>query len=251
MLLVGCGDTAGSDGHGETIVFAASSLSDAFREIERSFEAMHSGTNVVLNLAGTPTLRTQLEQGARADVFASASQEQMAFAVESRVIEGGPTPFATNRLVIIAAASNMTVQVPEDLAVSGVKLVLALPHVPVGAYARRSLRQMEDAPSFPEDFAALALSNVVSEETNVRQVVAKVALGEADTGMVYATDVTPDIAGDVRVIEIPDELNVSATYPIARVRNAPEPSGGMAFIGFVLSEEGQTVLAEFGFGRAR
>jgi molybdate transport system substrate-binding protein len=233
---------------GELIVFAASSLTDAFNEMAAAFQTQYPDINVVFNFAGTPTLRTQLEQGAEADVFASANEPQMELALQSEVVEGTPTAFATNRLVVVTPAGRESVQILSDLEKPGVKIVLALPDVPVGEYSRQSLQQMDASGEFPAGFASPVLSNVVSEETNVRQVLAKVALGEADAGIAYRTDVTPDVMDKVRTIDIPDEFNVLAVYLIAQVKDAPNAAGATAFIEFVLSAESQDILAQHGFG---
>lgn len=233
---------------GEVTVFAASSLTEAFQEIKSVFESKYPGTTVTYNFAGTPTLRTQLEQGARADVFASANEAQMEQAVSAGVIKGEPVDFATNRLVVITPAGNTQVQSLADLAAPGTLLVLALPAVPVGGYSRQALEQLSGMEGLPTDFAERVLSNLVSEETNVRQVVAKVSLGEADAGIVYETDVTSEVRDNMETIEIPDEANVIASYPIAQVEDAPNATTGEAFIEFVLSSEGQAIMSEFGFG---
>lgn len=233
---------------GELTVFAASSLSEVFNEMAAAFQTRHPGSSVVFNFAGTPTLRTQLEQGAQADVFAAANQEQMELALRSGVVAGEPATFATNRLIVVAPAGRESVRSLGDLEKPGVKIVLALPNVPIGDYSRRSLQKMDDSGEFPAGFASRVLSNVVSEESNVRQVLAKVALGEADAGIAYGTDVTPAIRGQVRTIEIPDGFNVLAVYPIALAKSASNSTGAAAFIEFILSAEGQGILARYGFG---
>lgn len=234
---------------GDVTVFAASSLTNAFTEIREAFEAEYPGVNVTFNFAGTPTLRTQLEQGARADVFASADRAQMERAVASGVIHGKLTEFVTNRLVVITPAGGR-VQSLADLAEPGVLLTLALPAVPAGAYAREALASLSGTNGLPADFADRVLANLVSEETNVRQVVAKVALGEADAGIVYQTDATFEGRDNMETIEIPAEANVAAAYIIAPVDGSTNPVTGAAFIDFVLSTEGQAILAEHGFGAA-
>ncbi len=267
-LLAGCGGSASGANSGlkgepsasaapasptghpatELRVFAAASLTEAFTEAGRAFEAAHPGVAVTFNFAGSQALRTQLAQGARADLLASADEETMAAAQRDGTIAGEPRVFARNRLVLIVPAANPSgIARLQDLARPGVKLVLAGPQVPVGAYARQSLAAMERDPAFGPGFAQRVLGNVVSEETNVKQVVAKVQLGEADAGIVYASDVTPAARDAVRAIEIPDRLNVVARYPIALVRGAADAATARAFVDFLLSPTGQAILAHHGF----
>jgi molybdate transport system substrate-binding protein len=241
-------EVATEDLAGELVVFAASSLIDAFNEMKTAFESEHPDVTIIYNFAGTPTLRTQLELGAQADVFASANEPQMEQAVQSGVIEGAPVVFASNQLVVIAPSDEESVRELSDLANDGVRLVLALEEVPVGAYARESIAKMAQSVQFGASFAEETLGNVVSEESNVRQVVAKVVLGEADAGIVYSTDVTGDDVGQVRVIPIPDEYNMLAMYPMAQVKNAENSIAAQAFIEFVRSPQGQAILARYGFG---
>ena len=235
-------------GFGEMTVFAAASLTDAFGEIASGFEARYAGTHVNLSFAGSSQLRAQILEGAPADVFASADQQNMDQVVAAGRISGNPQVFARNRLVVIVPAANPAgITTLEDLARPGVKLVLAQPDVPVGFYAREALAKMDGTEPFGAGFAERVLANVVSEETNVRQVVTKVQLGEADAGIVYVSDVTPGVQDQVATIAIPDAFNVIAAYPIAAVSGAPNPAGAAAFVSYVLSVEGQAVLARHGF----
>jgi len=134
----------------------------------------------------------------------------------------------------------------QDLARPGLKLVLAGESVPAGKYSREVLAKLSAAPGFPSDFARRALANLVSDEENVKAVVAKVQLGEADAGLAYRSDVTPAVASRVHVLEIPEERNVLAEYPIAIVRQAADTAGARAFVELVLSPEGQRVLGRHG-----
>ena len=233
---------------GKITVFAASSLTKAFNEEKRAFEAAHPGITVEFNFAGSPTLRTQLEQGADADVLAIADQTNMDAAQQSHLILAGGTTFARNKLVVIVPKSNpANITTPYELGKSGLKLVIAQQGVPAGDYARQVFANMEaDAQGGP-GIAAAVLSNVVSEEANVKAVVSKVQLGEADAGIVYATDVTPDLAADITLIAIPDNVNIIATYPIAVTANVAKPVIAQGFIEFVLSPAGQQILAANGF----
>jgi molybdate transport system substrate-binding protein len=233
---------------GELTIFSAASLSDAFKEIAAQLEQANPGTKLTFNFAGSPTLRTQLAQGARADVFASADEPNMDRAANDGTISGEAQIFARNLLVVVVPADNPAgINTPQDLAKSDLKLVLAHKDVPVGNYARQALEKMSQDPAFGKDFSARVLANLVSEETNVRQVASKVQPGEADAGIVYSTDVTPTIRPAVKVIPIPPEFNVMAAYPIAMVRGTRNASAACAFIAYVLSPAGQAILARHGF----
>lgn len=229
-------------------VFAASSLTDAFTEIGKNFEAANPGVTVTLNFAGSQALRTQIEEGAPADVFASANKTQMdAVITASRVTEGTQQVFLTNKLVIILPADNPAgLEKLEDLTKPGIKLVLAAEEVPVGNFARQALDLMNG--SFGTDFKDKVLANVVSNEDNVKQVVAKVQLGEADAGIVYTSDAVA--APDLKTIEIPVELNIVAKYPIAPLTKSANADLAAKFIEYVLSPDGQVVLQKWGFAPA-
>jgi molybdate transport system substrate-binding protein len=228
----------------ELVVFAASSLTNAFDEIALAFEAQHNGLDVLNNFASSSELATQLAEGAPADIFASANSTQMQAAADAGHITGEAVPFLTNRLAIIVPSDNPAgIQSPADLATPGIALVLAAPDVPIRDYSDQSIALMGDA-----DFQAAVYANLVSEEPNVRQVATKVSLGEAEAGIVYTSDVTPDIADHVHLIEIPDEQNILAVYPIGLVAGGPAGSLAQEYIDFILSAEGQAILAKWGFG---
>lgn len=235
------------DAEEETItVFAAASLTDAFGEIGEAFETANPGTSVEFNFGSSSALAVQIVEGAPADVFASANNAQMTVVVDSGEATE-PSQFATNRLAVIVPAGSTDVETFADLAEPGVRLVLAAPEVPVGGFAREALEKASALPEFSEDFAERALENLVSNETDVRAVLTKVQLGEADAGIVYTTDAA--IAGsEIEVIEIPGEANVEAQYPIAPLTNAPNSDGASAFVAFVLSSDGRAILGRHGFG---
>jgi molybdate transport system substrate-binding protein len=231
---------------GEVTVFAAASLTDAFKEIADAFQADNSGTSVTFNFGGSNTLRAQLDQGAAADVFASADQAQMDLARQDGDLSGDPQVFAHNLLTIITPAGNpRQVQGVCDLARPGLKLVTSQPNVPVGQYTLAMLRKAGAGPCGAA-FQDQVQANVVSRESDVRQLVAKVQLGEADAGVSYTTDVTPQVREQVQEVAIPDDLNTLATYPIA-LANGPNPEGGRAFVDYVLSPPAQDILARWGF----
>jgi molybdate transport system substrate-binding protein len=229
-------------------VFAAASLTEAFTGLDTAFRRRNPEIRVRFNFAGSQQLAVQLEQGARADVFASADEQWMAFAREHTLLAGEPVIFARNRLVVIVPITNSgRIERLQDLAKPGIKLVLAVAAAPIGRYSREVLQNLARAPGFEADFQSRVLENVVSNEETVKGVVAKVQLGEADAGVVYRTDVNPEVARRVRIIDLPPELNVLASYPIAAVRGAADPAAGRAFVTFVLSPEGQAILRDHGF----
>lgn len=232
----------------ELNVFAAASLTDAFNELGGVFESQQPGVRVVFNYGPSSGLRTQIEQGAPADVFASADEAQMRLAQQNGVIAGEPRVFARNELVLITPHDNPGgIATLADLARPGLRLVTTGPQVPIGAYTRQLLQTLSADPAYGADFAERVLANVRSEENDVRAVVAKVALGEADGGIVYSSDVTPRVASEVRQIAIPPEVNIIATYPIAVVRGARQPELAERWIALVLSDTGQQALARWGF----
>jgi molybdate transport system substrate-binding protein len=233
---------------GKITVFAASSLTDSFKRIATDFQAANPGASVEFNFAGSPALVTQLGQGAAADALATADTKNMQNALDQKLVEDAGTPFAKNRLVIIVPKDNPAkVASARDLAKPDVKLVLAGRDVPVGNYGRQSLDKYAADPAYGADFNTKVLANLVSEEPNVKAVVTKVQLGEADAGIVYVTDVTKDVQGDISALPIEDQYNVIATYPIAVTKDAGEPDVAQAFIDYILSDTGQATLKDYGF----
>ena len=251
LVLVGCASLGGPETKGQLTVFAAASLTNAFDEIDQAFEAENPSVKVFTNYGGSSQLATQLVEGASADVFASADQAQMEVAEQAGRIDGSPLIFATNHLVVILPADNPgRIEGLGDLTKPGLKIVMAVPGVPVREYTDRALAALSTDPAYGKGFNQGVLANLASEEQNVRQVAAKVALGEADAGFVYTSDVTPDISGKVQEISIPEFANPTAQYPIAGVADATNPGMAHKFIEFVLSSKGQAILAKWGFGHA-
>ncbi len=229
-------------------VYAAASLTDAFGELGRTFEAGHLGVTVRFNFAGSQQLVTQLEQGATADVLATADQRWMSTASEKGLVEGHATIFAGNRLVVIVPRANPArIGRLEDLARRGTKVVMAAEAVPAGRYSRAALTNLAGASGFPPEYDRRVLANVVSQEENVKGVVTKVQLGEADAGLVYRSDVTASVARFVRVFDIADSYNVVASYPIAVLKGARHPEEARQFVDLIASAEGQRVLRKQGF----
>lgn len=227
-------------------VFAAASLTGSFGDIAKAFEAANPGVTVTFNFAGTQALATQLTQGAKADVFASANHTYMDNMVTANQVAAGYKDFVTNVLEVILPANNpANVQTLQDLAKPGLKLVLEDKSVPAGAYTLQILANMSKDPTYGSDFSTKVLANVVSNETDVKQVVAKVQLGEADAGIVYITDAIA--APTLKTIVIPTNYNVVAKYPIAVLTNAPSPDLAAAFVAYVLSPDGQATMKKWGF----
>ncbi len=244
LLLAGCGAGQSAAEPQDLTIFAASSLTDAFNELAKAFEVENPDVQVILNFASSSQLAVQIAEGAPADVFASANENQMQVAITAgQVAAADSIPFATNRLTILVPADNPAqISALADLSQPGIQLVLAAPGVPARQYTDQIVARLDAA------FAKSFYANLVSEEKNVRLVTAKVALGEADAAIVYNSDVTPDIAGRVQQITIPDDQNVTAVYPIAPLTQAMQPALADRFIQFVGSSAGQKILVKWGFG---
>jgi len=229
-------------------VFAAASLKDAFTQLADTLARQTPGLKVRFNFAGSPNLALQIQQGAAADVFASADDRWMADVRDSGLVADTPRVFVQNRLVVIIPASNPArIDRLQDLARRGVKLVVAAAPVPAGRFAREMLSKLAHTDGFSSDFEQRALENVVSNEDNVKAVVAKVQLGEADAGVVYVSDVTPDVARHVRRLTIPESANVVARYPVAVLKRAASAAAARDFIELLLAPVGQRVLQLNGF----
>ncbi len=228
-------------------VFAAASLSDAFNEIGRAFEATRPGVRVTFSFAGSQQLAQQINQGAPADVFASASDAQMDAAVKGgRISPAAPKTFARNRLVVVTA-NRAGITTLKELSRPGAKLVMADRAVPAGAYSLDFLRRASALPEYGAAFSPTVLANVVSYEQDVRAVLGKVAMGEADAGIVYATDLYGGNGARTGTIAIPDALNTVAAYPICAINDTKQAALAGAFVDFVLGPDGRAVLAKFGF----
>ncbi|MET0799743.1 MAG: molybdate ABC transporter substrate-binding protein [Actinomycetota bacterium] len=224
----------------ELAVFAASSLTDAFTdEIGPAFESEHGGTTVVFNFAASDALARQIQSEGTADVFASASGTWMDAVAEDPGVSDR-TDFVQNRLVIITPPDNPAdIASIEDLGSDGVQLVLAAEGVPVGDYSREAVANA--------GVAKEAEANVVSNEEDNASVVAKIAAGEGDAGIVYESDISAAAGNDVAAVEIPDEVNVIATYPIAVVQGAPSADLASEFVAYVTGPDGQATLERYGF----
>jgi molybdate transport system substrate-binding protein len=231
-LLTAAACDGGSHEVGTVVVSAASSLTDAFSEIEAAFEQTHPGVDVVLNLGGSSTLREQILAGAPADVFASANTSNMDHVIEAVADAGDPVIFASNLLQIAVPAGNPGgVTGLGDLAEEDLLIGLCAEPVPCGAFAREVLDTAGVVPA------------IDTNEPEVRALLTKIEAGELDAGITYVTDVATT-GGSVEGIDIPEGQNVIAQYPIAAVSRNPD---AVSFVDFVLSDGGQRILREYGF----
>jgi molybdate transport system substrate-binding protein len=241
LALAGCGDGSGpGDGSSDATtltVYAAASLTSTFEKIGTDFEAGHDGVSVKFSFGGSSDLVTQIQEGAPADVFASADSATMDRLTVSGLDDGDPQNFATNTLEIAVPPGNPAgIKALDDLAKPGVDVVVCAPEVPCGAAAQSVAEK-----------AGVRL-DPVSEEQSVTDVLGKVASGEADAGLVYVTDVLA--AGDrVEGVTFPESSSVVNTYPIVAVEGSKQADLGQEFIGAVTSGTGQQILQDAGFGQ--
>jgi molybdate transport system substrate-binding protein len=241
------GSGGGGDEQGGTLtILAASSLIDAFGELGKTFEKQNEGVTVKQSFESSSTLLTQIQQGASADVFASAATEEMDTAVEDGLVAGEPQVFVKNREIIMVPKDNPAdITRFEDVANPGVKLALAQKDVPAADYALQILDKANA--QYGSDFEKDVLSNVVSREADVRASVNRVVVGDADATFGYASDYTVDIRDRVRVVPIPPDLNIIATYPIAALDGAEHLGLAKKWVELVTSKEGQRVLTKWNF----
>lgn len=224
-------------------IFAAASLSGAFEEIAGLYRTEHPSDRVELSFAGSQVLRTQIEQGARTDVFASADPLHMT-ALRQRGLIGVDSVFARNRLVVITPASDSTIRKLADLERSDTRLVIADARAPLGRYTQEMIDKLDRG--LRDGFRKRVFANLVSLESSARGVLAKVALGEADAGVVYRSD-AEGARGSVRRIEIPEVWNVVSDYPIAVLTESRSRAAARAFVALVLEARGRAILERHGF----
>lgn len=241
LTLVGCDDTAGDPAvtigglEGELLVSATASLTDAFAEVEAAFETANPDMDVILNLGSSSSLREQILEGAPADVFASANRLNMDQLAEGGEVAGDSALFARNLLQIAVPAGNAAgITGLEDFANEELLIGLCAEEVPCGDFGRTALDNAGVTPS------------IDTNEPDVRALLTKVEAGELDAGITYVTDVL-STDGAVGGVDIPDDVNVVADYPISALVNAPNPDAASAFVAFVLSDEGRAILTSYGF----
>ncbi|HEX6557573.1 MAG TPA: molybdate ABC transporter substrate-binding protein [Ktedonobacteraceae bacterium] len=255
LFLAACGgSTSSATGTATTApavttlnVFAAASLKESFNLIAAKYTRAHPNITIKLNFAGSQILEQQIASGAPADVFASADQVNMQKAVDAGLV-GNSQVFVKNRLtVIIPAANPGNINSLKDLSRKGVKIDIGAPAVPAGKYSLQVLAKMAQSANYGPAYENAVKANFVSQETDVKAVVNKVQLGEVDAGFVYVTDVTAAVSNKIKMIDIPDNFNVIAQYPIAVTKSPAHSNEARAFVQYILSPEGQDVLQKYHF----
>ncbi len=259
LFLTACGGSTTSTSSGKAIrptvsnaprtlqVFAAASLTESFKEIGSKYQTAHPGVTLKYNFAGSQALEQQLSQGAPADIFASADTTNMDKATKANLVQT-PQIFAKNKLTVIIPVNNPgKINTLKDLANKGVKIDFAAATVPAGKYGSQVLDKMAASSQYGPAYKQAVLNNIVSQEDNVKAVVQKVQLGEADAGFVYQSDVTMAVSSKVKPLEIPNDLNVTASYPIAVTKSSKQVADDKTFIQYVLSADGQAVLDKYHF----
>ena len=258
MFLAACGQsstTSSSSNSGATStpaaatlkVFAAASLKPSFTAIQKQYQQAHPNVKIVYNFAGSQALVQQITQGAPADVFASADQKNMKKATDAGLTTN-PQTFADNTLAVIIPTNNPAhITALKDLANKGVKIDVAASTVPVGSYTLQVLAKLGKSADYGSTYESTVKANFVSQEDNDTAIVQKVELGEADAGIVYATDVSAVVASKVSFISIPTTFNIIAQYPITVLKNSTDTKDARAFVQYVLSTDGQAILAKYHF----
>jgi molybdate transport system substrate-binding protein len=227
-------------------VFGAASLKDALQAVKSAYESAVPGIFVTVATDASSTLRTQIEEGALADVFLSADQANPMALVDGGLADGEAVDFAGNRLTIIVPLDNpAAIATPADLGRPGVKVIAASDEVPIAKYAGLAVENLSRLANDPGDFVAAYAANVVSKEENVKAIVSKIELGEGDAAIVYATDATA--SAKVATIEIPPAANVVAAYAGVVVKASSHPGQAHAFLDWLAGPQGTAILARFGF----
>jgi molybdate transport system substrate-binding protein len=227
-------------------IFGAASLKGALDQLKAGYESGHPGTTLTISTDSSATLRTQIEQGAPADIFLSADVTNPKKLVDGGLADGAAADFAGNLLTIVVPTDNPAkIASPADLARSGVKIIAAGDDVPITKYAVQAVGLLAKLPGYPAGFAAGYAANVVSREDNVKAVIAKIELGEGDAGIVYVTDARASTK--VKSIDIPPEGNVPATYAGVVVKASKNLVAAHAFLDWMSGSAAQLILTQLGF----
>lgn len=242
-LLTACDSEKAEKMSPKTIrVFAASSMTNAMADIEEAFEADHPDLDIQVNLAGSKTLRSQIENGAEADLFISANTKHYQALDKQGLMYEGRALLENKLILVVYQGADVEVKSLDDLA-KPCQIVIAQEGVPVGNYAREVIKKYGNDKG--PDYEKMVFSNVVSQESNVRQVLMKVAMGEGDAALVYKTDVTENVKDSLDVIEIPQAYNVIGTYYMGIIDQAADET--KTLYDFIASQEGAEILDKYGF----
>lgn len=251
LVVAACGSGSGSSAGGSQApvsltIYAAASLSGALAAARTAYAAAAPNVSLTISTDSSATLRTQIEQGAPADLFLSADTTNAVRLAHDGFAAGSPVAFAGNELTIIVPSRNTAaITSPADLAWPGLKIIAAGDTVPITTYATQAVSKLAGLPGYPAGFAAAYAANVVSREDNVKAVVAKIELGEGDAGIVYVSDAAASTK--VGTIAIPAAANVPATYDGVVVKASTHPAAATAFLAWLTGSAGQAILARFGF----
>jgi len=243
ITLSGCGNATGAEKE-EITVFAASSLKNSVTDICTAFEASYEDTIVNINFAGSKTLRAQLENGAPADIFLSANERHYKELLDQGILVEGKKILTNEMVLVVSLEAADDIRSLEDLQEPH-HLILADKGVPAGDYAREVICSLGQL--YGQDYEASVLGNLASSESNVRQVLTKVVLGEGDAAIVYKTDITRDIADKLRVLPIPDDYNVTASYWIGVVNNDMISESVRRCCAFFEEDESCEIFETYGF----
>ncbi len=251
LLTAGCTSSGAAPAaeKNELTVFTAASLMGAMTDIAKAYEIQHPDTKIVLNFDGSQALRTQIEQGAHADVFLSANTKYMtALQGEGLIVNKSVETFAKNKLALIVPKENRAnITGLSDLAKPGIRLVMGTKEVPFGDYTRQALGKMANDSTYGPAYCDAVMNNVVSEDPAVTALVAHIRVGEADAGIAYASDVSEGDRLLITTIPIPDQFNIVATYPLGIVQDSVVQDRAAAFVQFIKSPEGNAILTRYGF----
>ena len=239
------GASAAPGGTGGLTIYAASSLTAAFKDLATAYKTT-TGTSVTLSFDASSTLETQIEQGAPADIFASADTTNPGKLVTAGLAAGTPENFAGNVLtIIVPLLGSAAVTTPADLAKTGVKVIAAGDAVPITKYAMQLIANLAKLSGYPANFVAAVTANIASKEDNVKGIVSKIELGEGDAGIVYVTDTKASTK--VKTVDVPAAANVPATYAAVAVKGSKNPGAAQAFLTWLTGADAQAILAKYGF----
>ncbi|ACL15596.1 molybdenum ABC transporter, periplasmic molybdate-binding protein [Methanosphaerula palustris E1-9c] len=246
---VAAANTTAKAGTHDLTVYAAASLTDASKTLGSTFEQSHPDVSVKFNLAGTQVLRSQVENGASADVFLSAGTAHMtALKGEGYINNTSVNNFTVNYLTVALPSNNPgNISTLQDLAIPGKKIVMGTADVPVGTATRTLISKLTNDTAYGQDYQTKVMSNVISYETEVTGIVSKVMLGEADAGFVYTSSLTGDQASQMKFVKIPDKYNDKTVYQSGVLKNSTQASDAGDFVTFLSSADGQAILKQYGF----